>query len=444
MLRAIISSYLTVHKSRMWPETLRYIRNGKTILFAVLLGKLISFLWKLNLAQLGPQALGMVEIAMTVFFAVQSFSLLGLHTVLIRYVTLALAERNIPKADRYATFITRITLTISLLLTGVLLLFPATLQGIFGLTTVTTSALTRFLWVIPVLAVNELLWSQWIAQKKAVRYGFGKFILPPLTRLLSLVILWHIAFSEIALIAHIAVAAGATLLISYVLSRPILKTAPTPNLTGNEIHGLVRYALPMSGSFLLYVLYGATDVALTSRFLGLTSAGLLSIALLLSDIPHAVIHPILNVLPVHLGAFRNEPKKGLLFAFQNGLVFFVVGSALSVIAYAALPVLVPVLFGEQYLPILRLVSMLLAGKVMENAFVLPIRHVLDFYGYTRITLVLMAVSTIVKISTGIFVIPDHGLSGVGIMQLSGVGIHLLGVCIASWFFMLRASPTRQR
>jgi hypothetical protein len=55
--------------------------------------------------------------------------------------------------------------------------------------------------------------------------------------------------------------------------------------------------------------------------------------------------------------------------------------------------------------------------------VLPLRHYLDFYGFTRLTFILMVIVTAVKIIVGFIAVPRGLVNGVIWMQGISITVH---------------------
>jgi len=421
-----------------------YWRSGKTILLSVLIGKIFAVIWKLLLARLGPESLGTVEIALTVFFTLGSFTLLGFQSSLMRFVAIALHNKSCAKPEAYFFFSLRIGLIAAAVIILVCIITPSLLPALVTASASELKIVQKYLWVIPIYTFSELALTYLGGIKATRSYAIGKYILPALFRLMFLLVFMYFGLNGSTLVGHIVSSMMMISFVIWIFLQTHLKRV-TQNLTKKDIRAFLTFTIPMSGSFLMYVAYGAGDVLLVGKYLGTESVGLLSATNMFIDIPDMLLMPMLAVFQAYLGSLYASPRRGLNFAMHNIKIFLLVGSVIGLGIYAFRFLGTSILLGSQYASITPLISWLLFSKILESAIILPLRHVLDFYGHVYITLYLMIIGTMTKIGIGFLVLPHLGLSGIIVLQWTGAIVHCFGVLIASWILIRRANaPIAQK
>jgi O-antigen/teichoic acid export membrane protein len=410
-----------------------YWRSGGTILFAVGIGKIVSLVWKLILARFGPQTLGTVELALTVFTVVSSLALMGFHTALLRFVSIADTKGVKRVSSTLVYFSLRIVVALGLLLVALFLSQPQFLTFILRASLPDLGLIQKYLWIAPLFAVSELLWSYLAAIKQILPYATTKYILHPSLRLLVLLIGLAVGVPlKVLLVSHLAVAAIGTVAVSLwqALRFDSFIGQVIPRRQAREF---LLFAAPMNASFLSFAVYGALDVILVAHFWGTDHIGLLAALVTLSDVPDMLLVPLLNILQAYLGDSYTNVRRGLSFVMSNILLFLAMALILGLAIFLIRQPLVAMLFGDQYSNITVFVGWFLIVKILQSAIILPLRHFLDFYGHVRLTFFLMIFSLGVKFVVGVSTIAAFGLAGVVAAQASGVSVHLAGCIAATWW-----------
>lgn len=407
-----------------------YWRQGASVLTAVIVGKAISLLWKIYVARLGPTNFGVVEIALTTFFTLSSFSLLGFHTALMRFVAIAAAQNNRTVAIKLLRLSIELTLGLSLLVIAFFWLFPTVLPAIIPASSRSLQDIERYLWIVPVLTASEILWSYFAATNHIRLYAITKYVLSPIFRLIGLFMLMTFGLlSQSTLILHLCIASSLSLGIAALFIKwDRLRKQSDPELKQQ----FLTFSFTMSGSFIAFVLYGALDVFFVARFLGPASVGLLAgLSVLTHDSLDAILGPVLNIFQSNLGSAYKNISKGFLFTLANIGVFLAVGGVMGMGIFAIRHLLIHFLLGDAYQGITPFIAVFLGVHLIDTAITLPLRHFLDFYGHVNTTLTLMIIALIAKGTVGFLTIPHYGLYGVFIAQLVSVVIHLTSAGIMS-------------
>lgn len=401
-----------------------YWRQGAEIIAAVLIGKAFAALWKLLLARIGPTQFGVISIALTAFYTFSSFGLLGFHTALMRFVAIAKNARRTEAAHALLRLSVKLTLAVSLLLMAAVTAFPDMLPFVLSASARAIGPVRAYLWIAPVLALSELLWSYMAATGNMRRYALSKYVSTPVLRLSFLAVLILLGKTTVPyLLLHL----GVSSLLAFVLAVGlIIRYRDKAAWNTPSDSRFLPYAIAMSGSFLAFTLYGALDVLFAARFLGPQAVGLLAaLGMLTQDALDILYGPLLNVIPAHMGSMRRDIRAGFSFIGANIGMFLMTGTVLAIAIFSVRRPVVTYLLGPSYETIVPLVGLFLLTRVADNAIVLPLRHFLDFYGHVRLTLILMLISLAAKGVTGAVMIPRLGLYGIWLAQAMGIGVHIV-------------------
>lgn len=407
-----------------------YWRQGVGVLTTVILGKALSLLWKILLARLGPESFGTVEIALSTFFTLSSFSLLGFHTALMRFVAIASASRSTSLALALLRFSVTLALALSLLVVACFSLFPNILPTLITASSETIADIGRFLWIVPILTASEIIWAYFAATKRVGEYGIMKYMLSPAFRLVGLLVLIGLRIiNQFTLLLHLGIASLLALLIASVLVR---NHKVLPYADWRIKKQFLTFSFTMSGSFVAFVLYGVLDVFFVARFLGPVSVGLLAaIGILTKEVLDAVLGPILNIFQTNLGSAYRNITKGLTFTLTNIGIFLLAGTAMGWGIYITRHLLIRLILGSAYGEVAPFIVIFFALHLLETAIILPLRHFLDFYGHVKTTLMLMVVVLVIKAAVGLVTVPTYGLWGIALAQLMSITVHLIGAAVVS-------------
>lgn len=416
----------TLHLESFW-------KHSALIIFFVFLGKSVSFIWKVVLARYGPDTLGLVQVSMVALTLLANFSLFGLQTTVIRFMSMLREQKKSELAEQVFFFTVRFSFTFVVLLVGFIFAFPEQMKGLLQLQFLSNTYIRLLGLSLPAFVGIELLTSYLNAHSKIMAYGVGKYLLQPIFRVVFLFI--FLAFS-----LDIYTTINLHILFSSLISCCVLiftsslwKKSSKLRITVDSAlrQEYFHYSLPVAGSFLLFIFYGSIDTFLLSKFGTLSLVGLFSGLLLLIDLTDMFFVPSLNLLFLHLGRFSLDPKKGTVYVLQKMKIFL----SIAVVVFVGIAVskshLTYFVLGPEYMVAVPFILPLLFTKLLEHTIIFPLRHLLDFYGYVKQTLFFMSISLISKVILGIIFTQQYGILGVILaIGLSNM-LHLILCVIAT-------------
>lgn len=400
-------------------------KNISIVFLVMFIGKGISFFWKIILARIDISSLGFVEVILTSITLLLSFSLLGIQTSIVRFMAIALHKKNFKKIYAYLFFCFKVVITTSLIVVLTGLLFTDIFNKFLKIGTGGLPGINKFIWILPFIAVTEIIISYLNAIKKIKIYSIIKYIFNPLFRIgfLLIFLIFNLAGNKHLLI-QVLLAYFFTFIFSLLVSD--IKKLKFFSLSKKDIKKFIQYTLPMTGSFLFFTIYGASDIFLLNYFTNLKIVGDFAILIIFADLIDLFLLPSLNFFQSFLGKFNQNKKEGLEFILFNILVFLVIGLIIIFLVFLLKGFLIKYLFKKEIIAVSNLLLFVMLLKLVQSGIILPLRHFLDFYGHTNWTLKLMIGALTVKVIFAIFFIINFGLVGLFYALAIAEFIHLTG------------------
>lgn len=415
-----------------------YLKGSSAVIFTLILGKLVSLVWKIVLARVGPEALGTTEVILTVVTMLSSFSLLGIHTTLTRFVAIAIQQNREARAGDLLRFAGKLCALLSCIVLIGIYTYPAALTFL-GQTNQTIIA--TYAWLFPFVVASELVLAYINAYRNVWGYGIGHYLIPPIIRLGLLLTLLSLHRSTTFLVGdHLKFAIILTAAINFLQLVPYLRARQT--LPTAYIRQFITYIMPTAGSFILFVLYGSVDVLILTKYVPLASVGYYVAGVAVADTTDIVFLPLLTFFHSYLATFYDHMTDGILFTLKSVAALLILSVIVATVIYTQKSLLVTLMLGTSYTSIGAFIGILLFLKILQSGLVLPFRHFLDFYGYVGSTFVLMATSLATKLVIGILFIPRMGIPGVFLMQAGSILVHLIGTMLVTMVVVLRHRRTQ--
>lgn len=411
-----------------------YWRNSSVIILAIIIGKAISFFWKIFIARLGAQYLGQTEAIMSVLSVATTFSILGFQTSIIRFIGIS---KNTNLKYQFLNFTFKLTLTLSLIIVLILMFTPRLSEFLF-LNATSYINLNNYIWVLPAIIITEITLSYLIALNKSALYAFYKYILPPMSRIILLTIL-ALNFSTISnvITQHLVFAPIITLFVIAGVEWSKLKPVIKQILPAKKIQEYFKYTFPMSGSLVLFSFYTAFDVLILAKYAGLAVVGEFTAIIVLAGVLDVIVSPFLNILPTYLGQLYKNPQSAIRFVWINIGVYVGISLLASLIILAGQDLFIKIFFGQNYFTYNKFLLILLVFKILQDSIILPLRHLLDYYGYVKYTFVCMGLTTLVKLSIASVLVKHLLVTGVVISHGASIITHLI-VVVGGFLYLQKA------
>lgn len=413
-----------------WRQHALHLRHfwqgGVTVIIIMVIGKLISLGWKLTIVRLGPETLGTTQLILTALTLLTSFALFGMQTSLGRFASIAWQQHRFTRAHQLLMTSLKWCGIVAVLIAIGCWWEPAWVRAVLRLPTVATQDLRLLGLAVPFAITSELLWSYLAVQRRVFVYGTTRYLLLPLARLGLLILLMaaHLPPSQV-IVGHLVGAVIITAILTWWLGRFQLRVQ-IPALPAPLRRRFAHYSASIAGSFLLFMVYGSVDVLLLNRFSTLERVGLLSALFIFTELADVFFAGFLNLFHSFLSSFHKDPVTGLKFTLVTAAGLLSGGLILSLVLTLLRAPLIALFLGPEYQIIGHLIGLALILKSFESSIVFSLHHYLDFYGYVKATIGLMALGLAIKVIAGWWLIGHYNL--IGVLYTQGLAIAFQVVC----------------
>lgn len=423
------------------PHLTQFWQGGLTVIAIMVLGKAISLGWKLVIVRLGPETLGTTQLILTALTLLTSFSLLGMQTTLGRFASIAWHQHQYARAQQLLVLSLKWCGGLGITLALGCWLGPELIKTVLKLPAVSASDLRLLGLAVPLAVASELAWSFLAAQRRVMTYGLTRYVLLPVARLGLLVALMMAGLPVTQIIVwHLVGAVVISASLTWILGRlpRSLVAKPLPEKYRKQ---LVKYALSIAGSFILFMVYGSTDVLLLNHFGSLEVVGLLSALFIFTELADIFFTGFLNLFQSFLSAFHKDPVAGWKFTLLTSAGLLIGGLLVTTVLTTFRGLLISWLLGPEYQSISQIIGLALIIKTLESSIVFSLHHFLDFYGYVKVTVALMAIGLVVKVAAGWLLIAQYGLTGVLYTQGVAVLFQIIA-CVVLISGLILTKPSR--
>lgn len=409
-------------------------RSGLLISFFVVAGKGLSFFWKTLLFRTDPALLGLSELILASATVFSSFSLLGMNTALVRFESKYRKNKakNVAELIPFSLLIAFGIFALLSLLT-ILRLIPFS----FFYTSEIPLELSLILPFSLIITFQEIFLSVLLGKKQIFQFGFYKYFLQPLLRLILIFLFFFTLSSRVAAIPlHLIVAATlTTILLSFSIQKSLRITVRNLRKPSALQREFVKYVIPMSGSFVTYVIFSSLDIFFLQKFTALAVVGTYTILNTISEVLDAIMTPFLNLFHTYLGDYTDQSLSAKKKLIIKQCLFFIATSLIYIFVLYLLRHFILSFYKIDTTEIMQVLFLFLFAEALNSSIVLPLRHFFDFENYVKMTFVFMLLTLLLKIPLLWFWIPQYGLLGVAYTQLATVIFHgLLCVLGFEWYF----------
>jgi O-antigen/teichoic acid export membrane protein len=394
-------------------------KGGATLFFGRLFTWGIRFGVAVMLARvLGANGYGAYNLALSVATIGGIVPLLGLDTAIVRYTAILAGRGDWPAVRANLRYMLRLSIALSLVMTGALIVFSGPLAGALlhdrGLESLVLIAAL----MVPTLVLNIQLGSALRGVRRIVDEVLADQVFQPLVRLGLLLLLLFVGLTvSRALLAWTIASFATTVLLAYFVIRA-LRGHGTDDGQHMGLGELLRFSGPVflsnvvskSGQQLQTILLGALSTVST--------VGVFAVATNLNLIGSLFHQSLVSAsMPLFAAAQDRDSRPALERLYQitsrwsltlNLPIFLVV------VAYAQALLS---MFGSEFrsgamaLGILAAANLVYSGTGMSGA-------VLDMTGHTRLKLVNAAVSVGLGIALNVTLVPSFGLVGAAVAALA--------------------------
>ncbi len=389
-------------------RSLSTIAKGAGFVFlGMIVSKFLSYLYRVVIARLGPAEYGLLSIALAVFGMLSVFSVLGLDTGVVRYLSEYKSRKDFSHATGVLIGALKISLGVSFLL-SIILFFSAPFLATAVFHNADLSILFRFFaLMIPFYAARDIMlaavraWTQ--------ESYFDVFVRNVGENALKLLLTFFlIGFGAVGA----ASAAMGALLLSFFLGFYFcLRYIPFTSETEQKLH-LLQYSLPLLFSTLMIQIFVWSGTLIMGYYRSPAEVGIFNAALptatLLSIIPGGIGSLFLPVM-TELYTQHKEGEARITYLVATKWIFFLNLPVYIIIFTFAQPLL-SLIFGTEYSTgALALVIVATSYLLLQTA--VPSIEMLKALKKTPLVLFDTSIAALLCIGISFILVPHYGVTG---------------------------------
>lgn len=417
-------------------KTITTVAKGATlIIIGALLGKLLSFLYRVVVSRLGEQAYGELSIAIALFGILNVIALLGLETGLMKFISTYLVTDDTKKIKGSIYFSTGLVFVISVLLAILAFIQSQWIAIAIFKTSELAPLIKIFAITLPFESLRALIIAIFNAHQ-VVKYDvYWRVLFENALRIVAAIILIQMGYGIIgAAFAYLI-----SIIISYVFFTAIL-VKKLPYLTSSvhpavyENQKLMIYSLPLVFNVLALFLLGWVDSLLIGYLRTPAEVGIYNVAVpasrLLLIIPTAlttIYIPAVITVKNSAEDFRN-----LYMRTTKWILFTTLLIALWMIAYAS--EIVTLFFTTAYLAAVPSLIILVIGFFFYGLSFTS-RDILLSYDKSLTVSLAVIIGAVINTILCYLLIPPYGINGAAIAS----ALIYIGISIVYYFATYRST-----
>lgn len=259
-------------------------------------------------------------------------------------------------------------------------------------------------------------------------------ILPPVLTVVGMVAFVVILDGGVAgAVGAWAAANGLTAVVALAAAHHAWRPADVPNVVDPVSRALARFAITMGAVQVVNLISYRVELFILRRFEELRDVGIYSIAMQAAEAMWLVAGAIATAVTAPV-VHETEERARELIARSARRALLLTGAVAVVVALAA-PVLVPLLFGEDFSDSVRPLWVLLPGVVAYAPVTVLVVYLSVRRGRPRLSLAVSVVALVVTTATALAFIPLWGTTGAAAASTIG---YAAGGALAWVFFARRA------
>lgn len=395
------------------------------MLLGVVAARLLNFGYKTAVARLGAEEFGVLALALMVLGVASWVTSDGLGSSLIRYVPFYRGRGDLARLR--GTILLCLGMNGLLATLGGILLFlsaPWVAERVFHHAKL--APLIRVMaCVLPLFNLRAVILRVLIGMGRTDYYVYVYYLCESAVTLLLTVWLLCIGWGTWG--AVVGYATG--LAMSLVFAGWLLEFKTFPIMRGQDhavFEGaeLLRYAIPLWLIGYADVVHAWADVALLgylrdARTVGLYSVGVL-LASVVASIPDMVLPVSSRLVVQHYAQQKIEEATRIADAVAKWM--FVLALPLAGLVLVCARPIIQLLFGQEYLPAIQVVSLLVVGKLCWTLST-SAAWMLNMVKRTRVTLRITIISTTILVVLNLWLIPSFGAVGASLATCVALILH---------------------
>jgi len=406
----------------------RKLAKGAIIVFlGMFFGRALTYLYVALVARLGSTEYGLLSLGFAFVSFLSIFSILGLRTGVIRYVSFYKGKNNQKKIKGTIYSSLKISLPVSLVLMILLFVFAEKISLLVFHNPDLTIVLRIFSLAIPFLSLSSIFIGGIIGFQKIKYQVLSKEIIENIVKLILTFVLIYIGFGLFgAIIGYVIAIMGTAIFSFYFLQKkvfPFFKTKLKPVLITKE---LFYYSFPLTFVGVLALIIKWTDVLMIGYYRTTSDVGIYNVALptanLLVLVPTALM---VLFMPIITELYSKRKLKDILLLSKviSKWIFFV-NLPIFLLIFLFSKQILNLMFGFEYTQASGVLLILIFGYMIFS-----LSHIygaiLNTIKKTKIVFYISLIVTIVNVILNYTLIPKIGMFGGAIATSSSLILMVL-------------------
>lgn len=399
----------------MEEKSIKIIAKGAVVLLVgAILGKALSFAYRIILSRLGEQAYGEFALGLALFGILSVIAIMGLDTGTLKFVSVFNAEKNEGKIKGTILFSARTVFLASILLGTALFFLSDWIAATFFHTEQLSLILKVLAFALPFEGLRNIMSPSLKAFKKIDYDVFGRILGENIIKILLTILFISLGLGIIgAVLAYSFSIIMSSLILFYFLERKTFSVfnKNIPNVAENK--ELLRYSIPLVLNSLTLMVIAWADSLMLGYFMDTGTVGVYNVAdpiaklILLFPTAFAALYlPLIAEVAAQKEEFRKvyiATTKWIFIVNSMALVWIVLYSKEMITTF----------FTDAYIGAAGPLSILIFGYFINGATYTS-RDILLLKDKTKKILRATVACSITNIILNLFLIPKYGMMGAAI------------------------------
>lgn len=423
-------------------DSLKIIAKGAFIvLIGMLFSKIITYIYRIVIARIGPEEYGSFSIALAIFGVITTISILGLNNGILRYIPhyRTISKNNLVR--KLISFSLGITFGVGIFFSSILFYFSEQISIYFFHNPDLTILLKIVSLAIPFNILNNILFFIFRSFKQIKYEVYIKNIIENSNKLILTFILVYLLGEGIfgVSVAYVIPIFVTSIICLYILNKKIiphkvLSSDPFP------LKEILFYSLPLLFSTFLIMLLSWTDSFMLGYFMSSREVGIYNSALptvqMLYVIPYAFS---VLFLPLLSEIYVKSKKESFAGMYQISNKWILIINLLLFSFFILFPKeIIYYIFGKEYIEGGSALIILSIGFFI-NCTLNNTEDTLRLIKKTKLILLNSIIITVLNIFLNLLLIPRYGINGAAIATTTSF-IFLIILVVTESFYFLKISP----
>ena len=407
-----------VNNEIIW-KSLNIIAKSSVIVFiGIAISKILGYTYRIIIARyFGPEVYGLFTLGLIVFGWLIAFSIFGLNSGLLRYISLYRGKKEFKKISFVYKRVVVITLTLSIFL-GLFLFLSADFISLYLFKEPNLGIFLKIFSIgVPLSVMFNISLAVMLAYEKIREHSFFFNILQNITRLGIFILLIFFGVREnsvpLSYILSIAISlAGAYIFFKYTLTEIFVKSKLNKNEKSKITKEVFSYSWPFLFSGIIVSFFSWVDSFFIGYFLGAEEVGIYN-----AGVPIAALVMITTELFINMffPLVTREYAKGRVevikqISKQVSKWIFIINLPLLILIVLFPGAFINLLFGNEYLLAVNSLRFLAIGMFFSSIFEVSNR-LISMTGRSKIIMVDISIMVLVNALLNYLFIPRYGING---------------------------------